>query len=114
MYLVIGETKLLIGQYGEGEATKLELNFEYLFDSYSSYRRFAQVIADTNAKTVKIKIKSEFTKPSDCTKLSQLLIGVQKLITQKNLRLIGKILETGDVTPQDFVQQQKELIEYFL
>ena len=57
MYLTIGETKLLIGQYGEGEATKLELNFEYLFDSYSSYRRFAQVLANTNTKTVKIKIK---------------------------------------------------------
>lgn len=114
MYLVIGETRLLVGQYGVGEATKLELNFEYLFDSYSSYRRFAQVVADTDAKTVKIKIKSEFTKPSDCAKLSRLSIGVQKLITQKNLRLINKILESGDVTPQDFVQQQEELIEYFL
>ena len=114
MYLTIGETKLLIGQYGSGEATKLELNFEYLFDSYSSYRRFAQVIADTDAKTVKIKIKSEFKNPSDCAKLSRLLIGVQKLITQNNLRFLSKILESGTVTPQDFVQQQEELIKYFL
>lgn len=114
MYLTIGETKLLIGQYGEGAATKLELNFEYLFDSYSSYRRFAQVIADSNAKTVKIKIKSEFKKPSDCAKLSHLLIGVQKLITPKNLRLISKILGSGDMTPQVFVQEQEELIRYFL
>lgn len=113
MYLKIGETRLLVGQYREGSVTKLELNFEYLFDSYSSYRRFAQVVADTKAKTVKIKIKSEFKKSSDCAKLSRLLIGLQKLITQKNLRLIEKILESGNLSPQDFVRQQ-ESIDYFL
>lgn len=114
MYVTIGATKLLVGQYGEQTKAKLELNFEYLFDSYSSYRRFAQVIADVEGKSLKIKFKSEFKNPSDCAKLSRLSIGVQKLITQKNLKSIDKILESGEMTPQDFVEQQEDLIQYFV
>ncbi|VEP13155.1 conserved hypothetical protein [Hyella patelloides LEGE 07179] len=115
MYLTIGETKLLVGQFGEQKTEKLELNFEYLFDSYGRYRRFAQVIADTEGKTLKIKIKSEFKNPSDCAKLSRLLIGVQKLITQDNLNLLSSILELkSGITPQDFIKQQADLIKHFL
>lgn len=113
MYLKIGATKLLIGQYGDRGEEKLEINFEYLFNSHHSYRRFAQIIADTEGKTLKIKVKSEFKNPVDCAKLSQLMIGVQKLIAQDNLQLINKILESSNATPQDFVQQQAELIQYF-
>ena len=88
MYLTIGETKLLVGQYGDKSVEKLELNFEYLFESYSSYRRFAQVIADVQSSAIKIKIKSEFKTVTDCSKLSKLLIGVQNLVTQENLNLL--------------------------
>jgi hypothetical protein len=115
MYLTIGATKLLVGQFGEQKAEKLELNFEYLFESNNSYRRFAQVIADSEAQTLKIKIKSEFKKPSDCVKLSRLLLGVQKLVTEDNLNLLNSILELNSgVTPQDFIRQQQDLIEYFV
>ena len=114
MYLKIGETKLLIGQYGDRGIEKLEINFEYLFNSHNSYRRFAQVVADTERKTLKIKVKSEFKNPLDCAKLSQLLIGVEKLIAQDNLNFLRSILETNSVTPQDFLQQQAYLVKYFL
>ena len=113
MYVKIGETRLLVGQYKDREIEKLELTFEYLFDSYSNYRRFAQVIADLDGKSLKIKLKSEFKNPSDCAKLSRLLIGVQKLVTPKNLRSINQILESGNLTPQDFVNQQQDSLEYF-
>ena len=114
MYLTIGATKLLVGQYREQTKAKLELNFEYLFDSYSSYRRFAQVIADVEGKNLKIKFKSEFKHSSDCAKLSRLSIGVQKLVTQKNLKFINKILESKDMTSHDFIKQQQDLIKYFV
>jgi hypothetical protein len=115
MYLTIGETKLLVGQFGAQEADKLELNFEYLFESNSSYRRFAQIIVDLEGKILKIKIKSDFKELSDCIKLSRLLLGVQKLVTQDNLNLLNSILEPNSgVTPQDFIQKQRHLIDYFL
>jgi hypothetical protein len=115
MYLTIGETKLLVGQFGAQKADKLELNFEYLFESNHSYRRFAQIIVDLEGKILKIKIKSDFKELSDCLKLSRLLLGVQKLVTQDNLNLLNSILEQNSgVTPQDFIQQQRHLIEYFL
>jgi hypothetical protein len=117
MYLTIGATKLLVGQFGEEERKNvaLELTFEYLFESYNSYRRFAQVVADTKGNTLKIKIKSEFKHPSDCAKLSKLLIGVQQIVNSQNLHLLNRILETNSgVTPQEFIQQQQSLIEYFM
>ena len=114
MYFTIGETKLLIGQYGEGKNKKLEINFDYLFSSHSNYRRFAQVIADSDFE-IKIKIKTEFTEISDCGKLARLLIGVQKLATFQNINLLNSILESNSqITPQKFLQQQEDLIQYFL
>lgn len=115
MYLTIGETKLLIGQYGEGKSKKLEINFDYLFSSHSSYRRFAQIIANNEAFSLKIKIKTEFTNVSDCAKLAQLLMGVKKLATPKNFQILNSILESNSaITPQNFIQQQEDLIKYFL
>ena len=115
MYLTIGETKLLVGQYGDGKTEKLELNFEYLFESQNSYRRFAQIIADVDSKALKVKVKSEFKTTSDCVKLSRLLVGVQKLITQDNLNFLRNILESSsELSPQEFLQQQADLVEYFI
>lgn len=115
MYLTIGKTKLLIGQYGEGKSKKLEINFDYLFSSHSSYRRFAQIIANNETFTLKIKIKTEFTNVSDCSKLAQLLVGVKKLATPENLNLLNNILESSSsITPQNFIQQQEDLTKYFL
>ena len=115
MYLTIGATKLLIGQYKDHKGTKLEVNFDYLFSSYSNYRRFAQVIADLERETLKIKLKSDFKNPSDCVKLAQLLIGLEKLITSENLILLSNIVATNSqISPQDFIEQQAQIVEYFL
>ena len=115
MYLTIGATKLLVGQYQDRKVKKLEVNFDYLFSSYSSYRRFAQVIADVESNTLKIRLKSDFKNTSDCIKLAQLLIGLEKLVTLQNMALLSDILEANSqATPQDFVDKQADLLEYFL
>lgn len=112
MYLTIGETKLRVGQYGEGVETKLELSFEYAFASHNTYRRFAQVIADQDR--VKIKLKSEFTLTQDCLKLSQLILGVEKLCTPDNLALLREILQANSsVEPEEFITRQQALIDFF-
>lgn len=115
MYLQIGETKLLIGEYQAENTSRLELNFEYLFASHKSYRRFAQVIFDLKSKAIKIKVKSEFKNPDDCLKLSQLLIGVQKIVTEENFSLLGQILDnSSSIQPQLFLERQAKLVKYFL
>ena len=115
MYLQIGETRLIIGKYQAENTWKLELNFEYLFTSNKSYRRFAQVIFDPKSKELKIKIKSEFKNTEDCLTLSRLLVGVQKLITEKNFKLLAEILEnSSQIQPQSFVKKQIKLVDYFL
>ncbi len=112
MYLTIGETKLRVGQYGEGLQSKLELSFEYAFASHKSYRRFAQVLAEGNG--IKIKLKSEFTQTRDCLKLSRLVTGVAKLSTPENFALLREILNADSTTdPEEFIARQLNLIEYF-
>jgi len=115
MYLQIGETKLIIGKFQAQNTWKLELNFEYLFASHNNYRRFAQVVFDPESKVLKIKVKSEFKNIEDCLKLSQLMIGVNKLITEENFGLLAQILETSSqIQPQSFLQKQVKLVKYFL
>ena len=115
MYLQIGETKLLVGKFQAQNTWKLELNFEYLFASSNSYRRFAQVIFDPESKALKIKIKSEFKNIDDCLKLSQLMVGVHKLVTEENFHLLAQILETSSqIQPQSFLKKQKKLVDHFL
>lgn len=115
MYLQIGGTRLLVGEYQAANTWKLELNFEYLFASNKSYRRFAQVVFDPQSKDLKIKVKSEFNNADDCRKLSQLMIGVHSLITQENFSLLAQILEdSSQIQPQSFVQKQENLVEHFL
>lgn len=115
MYLTIGETKLLVGQYGEGDKTKLELNFEYAFDTHGSYRRFAKVIFEPNQQQIVIKLKSDFKLTKDCLKLSRLLIGLEKLLTIENLSLLLEILEPNSkIDPKTFVERQKGISGYFL
>ena len=114
MYLTIGETKLLVGQYGKGNQEKLELTFEYAFSSHNSYRRFAQVIYSCHDNQIRIKLKSDFKHPQDCIKLSQLILGVEKLITEQNLELLREILKPkSSIQPDEFVTKQKRILKYF-
>jgi len=115
MQLKIGNTKLLAGKYWVQEFAKIEVNFEYLFATYKSYRRFANVVVDLETQELKIKVKSEFNDCSDCEKLSRLLIGIEKIITSKNIEMIDNIIDgKSPINPNDFLKYQKKIIEYFL
>ena len=115
MYLKIGNTKLLAGKYWVKGLAKIEINFEYLFSSYKSSRRFANVVADLQNQELKIKIKSEFSNTWDCEKLSRLLIGIEKITTKENISMIDQIIEgKSTINPQFFLKSQEELLKYFL
>ena len=115
MYLKIGNTKLLAGKYSVKGLAKIEINFEYLFSSHKSDRRFANVLVDLESQELKIKIKSEFSNSSDCEKLSRLLIGIDKIITSENVAMIDKIIDgKSDIKPQYFLETQEEIVKYFL
>ncbi len=115
MYLKIGNTKLFASKYSIKGLTKIEINFEYLFSSHKSDRRFANIVADFPSQEFKIKIKSEFTNSLDCKILSRLLIGIEKIITPENIIIIEEIIEgKSTMTPQDFLKCHEELINYFL
>ena len=115
MYFKIGNTKILAGKCWVKELAKIEINFEYFFASYKSERRFANVVADLQSQDLKIKIKSEFSNILDCEKLSRLLIGIEKIITQENISIIDQIIEgKSTINPQEFFKDQEELLQYFL
>ena len=115
MYFKLGNTKIVTGKFYIQGLSKLEINFEYMFTTHQSYRRFAQVITDSENLNLTIKIKSEFHNCLDCAKLSQLLIGVSKMITQDNILLIDRILEGKSQTNlKEFLSSQSELVTYFL
>ena len=115
MYLKIGNTKLLAGKYWVKGLAKIEINFEYLFSSHKSGRRFANIVADLQSQELKIKIKSEFSNTWDCEKLSRLLIGIEKITTTDNLSMIDQIIEgKSTINSQDFLKAQEELLNFFL
>ena len=115
MYLKVGNTKILASKFSVQGLELLEINFEYVFSSYDNYRRFVNVVADTQHQEITIKIKSKFSNTLDCEKLSQLLIGVSKIITQDNIALINQILEgKSSINLDEFLTLQQELIKYFL
>ena len=115
MYLKIGNTKILAGKFSIQDVEKIEINFEYIFASHDNYRRFANVVTDSQYQDITIKVKSKFHNASDCDKLSQLLIGVSKIITQDNIFIIDQILEEKcNINFDEFVTSQKELTKYFL
>ena len=115
MYLKIGNTKLLAGKYWVQGISKIEINFEYLFSSYQSERRFANVVADLQSQELKIKIKSQFSNIADCKKLSILLIGIEKITTRENILTIDRIIEgKSTMNPQDFLKMQENVLKYFL
>ena len=115
MYLEIGNTKLLAGKYWIKGFAKIEINFEYLFLSYKSHRRFANIVADLLSQEFKIKIKSEFTNSLDCKSLSRLLIGIEKIIIPENIIIMDEIIEgKSKLTLQDFTKNHEELVDYFL
>ena len=124
MYFKIGNTKILAGKYWVNDLAKIEINFEYFFSSNNSGlakgealrgRRFANIVADLQNQELKIKIKSEFSNILDCEKLSRLLIGIEKIITQENISMIDQIIEgKSTINLQEFSQEQEELLKYFL
>ena len=114
MYFKIGNTKILAGKYWVKEFAKIEINFEYFFASYKSERRFANVVADLQSQDLKIKIKSEFSNILDCEKLSKLLIGIEKIVTQENILVIDQIIEgTSTINLQEFIEEQEDFVQYF-
>ena len=56
MYLKIGNTKLLAGKYSVKGLAKIEINFEYLFSSHKSDRRFANLFFTLTSKFAPKKI----------------------------------------------------------
>lgn len=115
MYFQIGNTKIIAGKFSLANVEQIEINFEYVFASNNNYRRFVNVVSDSQYKNTKINIKSKFTEFSDCDKLSQLLIGISKFMTQDNIALIDQILEEkSKISLDDFVAAQQDLTPYFL
>ena len=106
---------MFAGKYWGKGIAKIEINFEYLFLSHKSDRRFANIVADVLGQELKIKIKSEFTNSLDCKTLSRLLIGIEKIITPENIIIIDEIIEgKSTITPQNFLRSYEELNDYFL
>ncbi len=115
MYFKIGNTKIIAGKFSLQDVSKIEINFEYIFANNNNYRRFVNVISDSQGNNITINIKLKSRDTSDCKKLSQLLLGVDKIITQNNIFLIDQILEEkSKVNLDDFVAAQQELTKYFL
>ena len=93
----------------------MPLNFEYIFANNNNYRRFVNVISDSQGNNITINIKLKSTDTSDCNKLSQLLLGVDKIITKNNIFLIDQILEEkSKINLEEFVESQTGLTKYFL
>ena len=115
MYFKVGNTKIIAGKFSLQDVSKIEINFEYIFANNNNYRRFVNVISDSQGNNITINIKLKSTDTSDCNKLSQLLLGVEKIITQNNIFLIDQILEEkSKVNLEEFVELQKGLTKYFL
>ncbi len=115
MYFKIGNTKIIAGKFFLQDVEKIEINFEYLFATNNNYRRFANVVSDSQHYNMTLNIKSKFTRVSDCDKLAQLLTGVSKLITQDNILIIDQIIEGKSyINLDEFVASQQGLVKYFL
>ena len=115
MYFKIGNTKIIAGKFSLQDIDKIEINFEYIFASNNNYRRFVNVVSDSQGNNITINIKLKSRDTSDCNKLSQLLLGVDKIITQNNIFLIDQILEEkSKVNLDEFVALQQGLTKYFV
>ena len=115
MYFKIGNTKIIAGKFSLQDIDKIEINFEYIFASNNNYRRFVNVVSDSQGNNITINIKLKSRDTSDCNKLSQLLLGVDKIITQNNIFLIDQILEEkSKVNLDEFVASQQGLTKYFV
>ncbi len=115
MYFKIGNTKIIAGKFSLQDVDKIEINFEYIFAHNNNYRRFVNVISDAQGKNITISIKLKSRDTSDCNKLSNLLLGINKIITQNNIFLIDQILEEkSKINLDDFVAAQQELTKYFM
>ncbi len=115
MYFKIGNTKIIAGKFSLQDIDKIEINFEYIFASNNNYRRFVNVVSDSQGNNITINIKLKSRDTSDCNKLSQLLLGVDKIITQNNIFLIDQILEEkSKVNLDEFVESQQGLTKYFV
>lgn len=115
MQFKVGNTKVIAGKFFLQGVAKVEVNFEYVFKSWDNYRRFANVVSESESKILTINIKSKFSESSDCDKLAQLLMGVSKITTQDNIEMLDQILEDKSaITLDEFVALQQELTNYFL
>ena len=115
MYFKIGNTKIIAGKFSLQGVDKIEINFEYIFASNNNYRRFVNVVSNSQGNNITINIKLKSKNASDCNKLSQLLVGVDKIISQNNIVLIDKILEEkSKMSLDEFIESQQELNQHFV